>query len=212
LFIDGADALRYSWSPDSTEIVYSVFTPGANKDRKALYNLFLVRADGSAPRLLTTSNDAHSPQWSPDGQKIVFCEREKNKSVIDTINVDGTGKLRLTDPKLNATKPVWSADGKLVVFSASLHDKLQAHLMNADGSQVRVLTNDRKLSCESIRWLRNTNLLLLLCGRTAALFGVQFVENGEFYVLSVDNPIGTPRRLARQGSMATSFAIQDKKN
>jgi len=209
-FIDGA--VRYCWSPDSTEIVYSVFTPRANKNRAELYNVFVVPIDGSAPRLLTTSNDGHPPQWSPDGQKIVFCEREKNKSLIDTINADGTGKLRLTDPKLKASGPAWSADGKLIVFNAPIHDKLQVHLMNADGSQVRVLTHDRKLSCANIRWVQNTHLLLLLCGQTVAPFGVQFGSSvdGEYYTLSVDNPVGTPRRLAKQGSMAISSAIHDK--
>lgn len=210
-FVEGADALRFSWSPDSTKMVYSAFAPRANKDRKA-FNMFLVRTDDLAPRLLTTFNGACDPQWSPDGLKIVFCDREKGKSVIHTISADGRAELRLTDPKRNATHPLWSADGKLIIFSAPLHDKLQTYLVNADGSQVRALTGDRKLSCENLRWLQNTSLVLLLCGRAATLFGVQSIADGDYYILSVDDPAGTPRKVAKQGSTAISFAIHDKKN
>jgi Tol biopolymer transport system component len=204
LFIDGP--VRYSWSPNSAEIVYSVFATGGKKGREELYNVFVVRTDGSSPRLLTTSNDGHPPQWSPDGQKLIFCEREKNKSLIDTIHADGTGKLRLTDPKLKASNPLWSRDGSLIAFNAPIHDQLQAYLMNADGSQVRALTHNRKLSCENIRWLRNAHLLLLLCGQTVAPPGLQFARtiDGEYYVLSIDDRTGTPRRLAKQGPMTIS--------
>ena len=211
-FIEGADAPRFSWSPDSTKMVYAAFAPRADKNRKAPFNVFLIRPDDSAPRLLTNSNGACPPQWSPDGLKIVFCDREKGKSVIDTISADGTAKLRLTDPERNATHPLWSADGKLIVFSAPLHDKLQTFLINADGSQVRALTSDRKLSCENLIWLGNTSLVLLLCGRTVTLFGVQSVADSDYYIFSVDGPTGTPRKLAKQGSTALSFAIHGKKN
>lgn len=202
--------LRYFWSPNGKEIVYSAFDPGANKPDKDAYGLFVVRTDGSAPRLLTTSNDGHTPQWSRDGTKIVFCEREKNKSLIDTINADGTGKVRLTTPKLDASHPVWSPDGKEIAFTAMVRGKAQVHLMNADGSGLRVLTYNRKLSCSNVTWLPRTHLLLLLCGQTVTPFGEKFGSfvDGGYYLLSADDPASTPRFLAKKGSMAISFAIE----
>lgn len=208
---DGAVSLEgYSWSPDGTEIGYSVFDAQANKVHKDAYQLFVARADGSAPRLLTTSNDGRRPQWSPDGKTIVFCDRERNKSSIDVINTDGTGKARLTDPKLNASDPIWSAGGKEIAFTAPVHGKLQVHLMNFDGSQLRVLTHNRKLSCSNVIWLRNTRLILLLCGQTVAPFDAKFgtFVNGEYYLISADDGVGTPRQLAQQGAMAISFALE----
>jgi Tol biopolymer transport system component len=212
---DGALSLeRYSWSPDGTGIVYSVFDPQSNKVQKDAYKLFVVRVDGSAPRLLTTSNGGRTPQWSPDGKTIAFCDREKKKSLIDVINADGSGRVRLTDPKLNASDPIWSADGKEIAFTAPVHGRLQVHLMNFDGSQLRVLTRDRKLSCSNVTWLRNTHLLLLRCGKTVAPLGAKFgtFVDGAYYLISADDPVGTPRQLAQQGAMAISFALNGQKS
>lgn len=208
---DGALSLeRYSWSPDGAGLAYSLFDPQANKVRKDTYQLFVVLTDGSPPRLLTTSNAGRTPQWSPDGKTIVFCGREKNRSLINTINADGTGKIRLTDPKLNASDPIWSADGKEIAVTAPVHGKLQVHLMNFDGSHLRVLTHDRKLSCSNVTWLPNTRLLLLRCGQTVAPLGPKFGSfvDGGYYLLSADDPVGTPRILATKGvDGAISFAI-----
>ena len=130
-----------------------------HKLRKDPYEVFVVRTDGSAPRLLTTpKNGITTPQWSHDGDTIVFCDLEKDKSSIEIIKADGTGKVHLTNPKLNASNPKWSADGKEIAFTAPIHGKLQVHLMNADGSQLRALTRDSKLACSNITWVPNTRL------------------------------------------------------
>jgi Tol biopolymer transport system component len=200
----------YSWSPDGAQIVYSAFDQEANKLRKDSYRVFVVRTDGSAPRLLTTTkNGVTTPQWSHDGDTIIFCDWEKDKSSIGIIHADGTGKIRLTDPKLNASNPMWSADGKEIAFTASVHGKLQAHLMNADGSQLRALTRDSKLACSNITWVGNTRLLLLRCGQAVAPLGPRFGTsiNGGYYLLSTADPIGAPRPLAQQGAIAISFAL-----
>lgn len=199
---------HYSWSPDGAQIVYSTFDLEADKLRKDPYKLWVVRTDGSAPRLLTTTkNGLGTPQWSRDGKTIVFCDRERNKSFVTAINVDGTNKVRLTDPKLNASDPVWSVDGKLIAFTAFVHGKLQVHLMSADGSQLRALTHDSRLACSNFTWVGSTHLLLLRCGQMIAPLGPGFGNfvDGGYYLLSADDPVG-PRRLGRQGAMAISFA------
>jgi Tol biopolymer transport system component len=206
---ESADFIQtYSWSPDGTQIVYSVFDREANKLRKDPYRVFVVSTDGSAPRLLTTTkNGVTTPQWSHDGDTIVFCDSEKDKSSIGIIKADGTGKVRLTNPKLRASSPLWSADGKEIAFTASVHGKLQVHLMNADGSQLRALTRDSKLACPNITWVPNTQLLLIRCGQAAAPLGSEFGTSidGGYYLLSTTDPIGTPRPLTQQGAMAISF-------
>jgi len=205
----GADFLYgYSWSSDGTQIVYSI--QQANKDRKVEYELFVVRADGSPPRLIMTiKNGLGTPQWSPDGEMILFCDRERNKSSIAAIKADGTGKVRLTDPKLNASDPTWSADGKDIAFTALVRGKPQVYLMNTDGSHLRSLTHGKKLACSNITWVRNTPLLLLRCGQVVAPLGSGLGSSidGRYYLLSTEDPIDAPRELGQRGAMAISFAL-----
>jgi Tol biopolymer transport system component len=212
---ENGDFLRsYSWSPDGTQIVYSTFDPQTNKLRKDPYSLLVVRTDGSAPRLLTTTkNGVTTPQWSPEGKTIVFCDRERKGGVVEVINADGTGKVRLTEPKLNASTPIWPPDGKELAFTAPVHGKLQVHLMNSDGSQLRVLTRSPKLSCSNVTWLQNTRLLLLRCGYTVAPYGatVGIFVDGEYYLISDNDTGGAPRQLAERGAMAISFALETKR-
>jgi Tol biopolymer transport system component len=57
-----------AWSPDGRTIA---FAGGRADDDRGIY---VMAADGSAPRRLTTAHYAnfHSPSWSPDGRRIAF--------------------------------------------------------------------------------------------------------------------------------------------
>jgi Tol biopolymer transport system component len=192
----------YSWSPDGTQLAYSV-------SNKNAYTLSVVGTDGSAPCLLTASKEfSGTPRWSPDGRQIAFAEREGSNSLIYAMNADGSSKTRLTKLKLRASNPMWSPDGKRIVFTALVHGNPQVHLMNADGSQVRTLTRDRKLGCRNIAWLGESNLLLLRCGQPTEFLNAAFIVtvNEYFYLLAADDLVGRPRRLIEGAAIGISFA------
>ncbi len=93
--------------------------------------------------------DGH-PDWSPDGEKIVFAafvdDERKPAWIADiyTINIDGTGLERLTDSVWGDNDPEWSPDGSMIAFKSSRNtknsDRLEIFVMDANGSNQRRLT------------------------------------------------------------------------
>jgi len=206
---------HFSWSPDGTQIAYFAFDREADKLGNNPYQLWVVRMDGSAPRLVTTTKDGFdTPQWSRNGKTIVFCDGEKNRRFVAAIKVTGSNKVCLTDPKLNASHPMWSVDGKVIAFTASVHGKMQVHLMNADGSELHALTHDSKLTCSNFTWAGNTHILLARCGQVVnpqyPRLG-HFVDGG-YYLLSADDPGAGLRPLTQRGAMTISFALDAGKS
>ena len=120
------------WSPDAKQIVFAVASyPTPPTDENIVSSaIAVVRADGSdvgAPRIFTDpAMFCSSPDWSPDGQRIVF-NTYPNGSFQDTtkaqnlytIRPDGTGLTQVTefgDNDARAIEPTWTPDGKRIIF------------------------------------------------------------------------------------------------
>lgn len=121
-------------------------------DRSGDLEIWTATADGGGLRRLTkTPGSDFSPQWSPDGTKIVFesdrdhpsADPAKVTDEIYVMNADGTGQKRLTSNNVEDWGPRWSPDGKRIVFAAGAPkagDDLDVFVMNADGSGRKDLT------------------------------------------------------------------------
>ena len=77
-----------------------------------------------------------------DGKKIAysagsFSERSYELYIM---NVDGSGKTRLTSNSFNDYNPVWSPDGTRIAFYCERGDERDIYVMNADGSEEVRLT------------------------------------------------------------------------
>jgi TolB protein len=97
-----------AWSPDGTQIAYSV-------DRYGTMDVYVMNADGSNGRRLTSKGENSCPSWSPDGSQIVFSKYDP--SGIYVINADGTDERRLAyaGPDVHIFDPEWSPDGQRIV-------------------------------------------------------------------------------------------------
>jgi TolB protein len=110
-----------------------------------------MRQDGTGLRQVTASPTGDSadfrPNWSPDGNRIVFLHGTDPDNEIYVVKSNGTGLTRLTNtPDRVEFSPVWSPDGSQIAFAA--RDRaggpttdLTIYVMTSDGSGTRILTN-----------------------------------------------------------------------
>ena len=95
-----------SWSPDSTMIAFTR-VPGKRPNRP---DLFTMNAEGTNTKKLTAKTEgAYSPDFSPDGKRIVFVGWEGGNKLA-VMDADGTNVRRLTsDSKgiVNESAPDW---------------------------------------------------------------------------------------------------------
>ena len=163
--------LLYSWDPDY-EYRYTDVFPSFSKDGTLLItnkdldsSIAIMNADGSNKRVVfkaeanCTGNQpaacsaadgvAFGPNWSPDGQWIVFGfgsflqARRTGGAKIMIIRRDGTGLKALTSGTPNAGFPSFSADAKEVVYRSWGPNEDGLRIMNLETREVRVLTNGR---------------------------------------------------------------------
>lgn len=82
-------------------------------------DIFTVEQDGSGLRQLTQTTDAEaSPQWSPDGMRLLYWVSTSSGGAVRIANADGTINRALTAPD-GITMPgnawaVWSPDGRAI--------------------------------------------------------------------------------------------------
>jgi Tol biopolymer transport system component len=149
------------WSPDGTQVVFTVMRyPMPPTDETILgSSIAVVKADGSeadTPRILTDGAlFGNYPDWSPDGQRIVFSTypigsfQETTKATnLYTIRPDGTELTQVThfgENDTRAIQPTWTPDGKRIIFThiarnpSNPSGERQIALIDADGSDLTFL-------------------------------------------------------------------------
>jgi Tol biopolymer transport system component len=96
-------------SPDNLRIAFTVMGG----------DMFTVNTDGSG---LTNLGRGYRPQWSPDGEYLVYMISEDDgynytASDIYAVRYDGTGGVQLTDDVNRLfMNPAWSPDGSRIVM------------------------------------------------------------------------------------------------
>lgn len=126
----------------------------------ALHNL-----EAGFDQVLTRDGRDHSPVISPDGSQIVVSYWQEDHWEVHRLNIDGTGRQRLTrtpltvlaegrqltkelvagkervvaseNPAWNNAAPVWSPDGSQLAFVTDRTGQWEIWIMNADGTNQR---------------------------------------------------------------------------
>lgn len=129
-------------------------------------HLFLVSAEGGAPRQLTFGDydDGGPLSWTPDGKKILFSanrskdwEREIMNSEVWALDLASGALTALTSRYGPDAAPAVSPDGRHVAYVGfddkhRSYENAQLYVMNIDGSGSRSLTAGLDRSIDSLDW------------------------------------------------------------
>jgi Tol biopolymer transport system component len=131
------------WSPDGTRIAYESELGGHHR-------IWVIGADGSDPHPITDAAYATQPAWSPDGGRIAYAGVQHGDPLtvryeIYTVNVDGSGLLRLTRDERGESDPSWSPDSSRIAFvhRGGTSESSFIWSMASDGSDVTRVTGGR---------------------------------------------------------------------
>jgi TolB protein len=130
---DGVDDKMPALSPDGKKVAFS------SMQRDGNFEIYVVNTDGTGlTRLTNRVEDDVSPEWSPDGTKIVFAGSleggEPYKRYIFLMNADGSGLKQLT--KGTGFAPVWANDGKKIYYVTSRQSVNDIMSIRPDGTGI----------------------------------------------------------------------------
>lgn len=134
--------------------------------------IFMISADGGAPRQLTSGHhDYSSPSWAPDGKNIMFtadllenAALNPNNEQIFELNVE-TGQLKqITDKHGPHNNPVISPDGKILAYTGYNdrfvgYQEQELYIMNRNGSNIKTISKNFNLGISSLTWASDSKSL-----------------------------------------------------
>lgn len=144
-------------SPDNNRIAIS----GNFEHDKFDHALYLMDKNGSNTTLIYHTEEDYlaTPEWSPDGGKLLFVTYHNDTYDIFTINTDGTNLTNLTaNTDLVYSSPTWSPDGSKISFSGRIDSGLfDIYIMNNDGTEMTNITNDSSKDFRGPVWSPDGN-------------------------------------------------------
>jgi dipeptidyl aminopeptidase/acylaminoacyl peptidase len=156
-----------TWAPP-LEIISAVTyrADGEGYLRPGYDHIFLVSADGGAPRQLSYGavNDDGPLSWSADGRSIIFSgnrgpnwERDGQNSEVYALDIATNQVRALTDRNGPDAQPAVSPDGRLIAYTGfddreRGYENAQLYVMNANGTGRRSLTGSLDRSVDSPAW------------------------------------------------------------
>jgi Tol biopolymer transport system component len=131
--IDQGTNMAVALSPSKDKMVIDV-----------LGQLWLLDKNGGNVVALTDGlGNARQPDWSPDGQSLLFQAYWEGNWHIYILNLESKEISRITSGSFDHREPVWSPDGESIVFSSDLEGSYDLYIFNfATGSMVRQTTDD----------------------------------------------------------------------
>jgi Tol biopolymer transport system component len=129
------------FSPDGSKIVFRGYPrSGLAASGGANYDLYVMNADGSGVRNVTTSPDdartgvsQYYAQWSSDGSMIAY---DSDDGGFHVMNADGSDERKIVD----GGSPTWSPDGSWIAFVMGRDHGADLWKIHPDGTGLTQLT------------------------------------------------------------------------
>jgi dipeptidyl aminopeptidase/acylaminoacyl peptidase len=107
-------------APDGNRVVYVRRSNDIMSDRTRSY-LWRIDADGNNHRPLLSNNDnAYSPRWSPEGNRLAFISSSTGSSQIHVRWMDNGDVAVVTHLQSSPSNLSWSPDGRWLAFTLSV--------------------------------------------------------------------------------------------
>jgi Tol biopolymer transport system component len=106
-------------------------------------DIFRYSVGGSIEPFITSSLTDESPQYSPDGTRIVFCSDRAGRGYeLWLAQADGSNQVQLTHgPGRNQGSPSWSPDSRWIVFDSEGQDGIfRIYAIEASGGPPRQIS------------------------------------------------------------------------
>jgi len=157
----------------------------------------------SAIQLTTMPNGACQPDWSPDGQKLVFvspCTGNDdvfNNASLYFINADGSGLTPLDASPGGNFDPAWSPDGGRVAFTSLRTGQMEIFTIVADGSDTaqQVTSGEQRFESRMPSWSPDGSQMVYVVKR----LGVY-----QIWMMNADG--SDPKQIIRSGTKFTDYS------
>jgi len=109
-------AYEPSFSPDGQWVVFE--THEVDVEGNGIITKYKIGNTEPYQNLTDANSDCRQPNWSPDGQHILYQALNNNQWDIWIMNFDGTNQHQITSGSGDKTDASFSLDGQWIVYSA----------------------------------------------------------------------------------------------
>jgi Tol biopolymer transport system component len=158
LLLSLAQVSAQSGEHEVGQLAVTVLTRGENPE------IYLINADGTDPVNLTENEEWDAdPQWSPDGERILFTRGYimDDGEDIYMMHADGSDLVNLTNSPGNDNSPTWSPDGTQLAFNSSRSGNTEIYtidLTDEDYLPVQITESEQPVHLDA--WLPDGSELL----------------------------------------------------
>jgi TolB protein len=156
-----------SFSPDKKHIFLTISQGSTPDIYKINYNGDIVGKITNGPSGAMNVE----PAVSPDGSKLAFSSDRAGRTMIYTMNSDGSNVKRITFAGQFNASPAWSPDGKKLAFAGQVGSNFDIFVVDIDGTNMVRLTsanrpNGRPANNEDPSWSPDGRFVMYTSDRT----------------------------------------------
>lgn len=158
----------------NTKIAYAAQSKKLGKD------IFIMDMDGFGPAQITKNKSINvSPNFSPDGSKLVFTSYMKGNPDLYVVDVGKKNYKRITGGIGVNITPEWSPDGSAIALASSISGVANIYAIPPGGGNLRRITNDSVIDV-SPTWSPDGGIIVFSSERAGGLhiYSVSSVGTG----------------------------------